>query len=518
MKTSSDLLWRLIQSLNSPERLFFKRNFSAGRDSNRHLYLKLFDAVSAQKKYDEAAILKKFAPSLNKKNIAFQKHYLHQQVCDALIAYENRRGAGQEDLYQQVQMIRLYRRKGLLEEAHSIWDKAVRKARHSESFAILNLLKSEFEKMILFSNLHTSYDELHSVFRNNLITYTEYAEMITLRDVYTETLLLKRKAHYDIDEELKERIGYLMEKISGFTTPTRNRSFWYGHYYRMSLATLYYLQNRIPESLELLQQIRSDWIKDTRFLVTHGEYYIELLYMINFAGVLNGSFGYVKEVFQDPVNELIREPVLRANFEAIRFLALNKIYNKSAQYTEVGRLIGDMKKQYPQWEPVLNADLNRTICFSLGIGFFVMEQYDEALFYFKRGIQWFRDGARDEYRSLGHLLLLMTAYCQNNSRMFDSEYRSTYSYFYRRKKKNPFETAMVQCLQHTFYLDNHRQKTTEFRKTISVFEQHKENVVQQISVSIFNFPGWLESRIRRISYRRYVEQKVKEEKQVVSLT
>ena len=64
MNTSSDFLWRLIHSLSSSEKLFFKRNF-VGADSQA-LYIKLFNAISIQKNYNEENILKKFTPQLNK--------------------------------------------------------------------------------------------------------------------------------------------------------------------------------------------------------------------------------------------------------------------------------------------------------------------------------------------------------------------------------------------------------------------------------------------------------------------
>lgn len=510
LKTPSDFLWRLIHSLSRNEKLFFKRDYKEGLSLSNHLYVQLFDAIAAQKNYDEKALLKKFTPALNANNIAFQKHYLQRQVCEALIRYEKIRDKEQEDLYRQVQLVRIFRKKGLVEEAQLVWEKAVRKARGSESFALLNLLKTEFEKMILFSNLQTPYDELHALFRNNLITYTEYAEMITMRDIYTETLLLKRKAHFDMDEELRNRISGLLEQVSGYTPYQQRRSFWYRHYLRMSRATLLYLQNRPGLSLELLQECFEEWKINSRFLLTHGEYFIELLYMINYAGILCGSYSYVTKVFNDPVSELIHEPVQHANFEAIKFLALNKICNKTARYAEVSRLLSQVKRQYIKWEAVLNADLNRTLTLSMGIGYFVLEQYDDALYFTKRGIQQFREGARDEHVAIAHLLLLLITYSMNNSRLFDSEYRSAYSYFYKRKKKHPFETALVQCLHRSFYQKDHGAKLKEYKKAMDVFRKNREDVVQQMAVSIFNYPGWLQSRAERISYRQYVERSVKQ--------
>lgn len=496
--------------MNSAEKLFFKRNFSAAKPSKQRLHLKLFDAIASQKKYDEAAVIRKCSPELNKKNIAFQKHYLQRQLTDSLLLYESQHNDS-SDIYKMIQKVRLYRKKGLLDEAHTTWKKAVPFARRSESFAMLNLLKTEFEKMLLFSSLHTSFDELHSLFQDNIITYTEYAEMITLRDIYTETLLLKRKVHYDIDDELRERIFLLLEKVSQCTPYAQSRSFWYGHYYRMSKAVLLYLLSDINQSLILFKEVLDDWKKNSRFLATHGEYYIELLYMINYAGILQGSYDYVTAVFNDPLNDLLNEPVQRANFEAIKYLALNKIYNKTARYNEVKKLVGSMKSRYLLWEPLLNADLNRTVNLSLGIGCFVLEQYDDALYFTKRGITWFKDGVRAEHTSVAHILLLLISYCMNNSRLFDSEYRSTYAYFYKQKKKQPFETALVQCLHRSFYMKDNKKKAEEYKKALQVFEQNEKNLVQQMTVSIFNYPGWLISKVERISYRQYVEKKVKQE-------
>lgn len=503
--------------MTANEKLFFKRNFAVNGYRSKPLYLKLFDAIAAQNKYNEEAILKKFNPELTKKNIAFQKHYLQKQVSEAIAQYDNRNSTG-HDIYNQILLIRVYRKKGLLDEAHALWKKAAVKARATESYAKLNLLKTEFEKMILFSSVHTSYDDLHTVFKGNIITYTEYAEMITLRDIYTEVLLLKRKAHFDLDDELKQRINLLLERVNTTNTTPNRRSFWFRHYFGMSKATLLYLLQDIATAFALLKDVWQDWSESQNFIGTDGEFYIELLYMINYAGILQGEYDYVMQVFNHAINQLIKEPVQRANFEVIKFLALNKIYNKTARYDEVEKLNRLMKSRYRQWEPVLNTDLNRTINLSLGIGSFVLEEYDEALYYIKRGITYFKEGVREEHEAVAQILLLLTCYCMDNPKLFDAQYRTTYNYFYKRKKKQPFETALVQCLHRTFYMTDIAGKVDEYRRSLSVFEKNKDNLIQQLNFSIFNYHAWLTSRAERIPYRQYVERKVKKGDSSLSFT
>jgi len=234
------------------------------------------------------------------------------------------------------------------------------------------------------------------------------------------------------------------------------------------------------------------------------------MYLINYAGILNGSYDYVSDAFNDGINELIQQPSQRASFEALKYLALNKIYNKTARYNEVEKLARFMKLKYRQWEPALNSDLNRTVNISLGIASFVLEQYDDALYFTKRGITYFKDGTREEHSAVANILLLLITYNMDNSRLFDAQYKTTYTYFYKRKKKHPFETALVQCLHRTFYMKDNKSKIAEYEKTLAVLEQNKDDIVQQMTFSIFNYHGWLISKVQRIKYRQYVERKVKQ--------
>ncbi len=507
MNTSSDFLWHLIQSLSRNEKLFFKRNYTTGSQSEKRIYIKLFDALAKQKKYDEKAVLEKFAPAINKKNFASQKFYLQKILSESLLQYDTRDSTSHE-IYNDIQLIRIYRKKGLFDEAHTTWKKAIIKARNTESFAFLNLLKSEFGKMILFSGNQTRYDELHSIFKDNIITYNEYSDMITLRDIYTETLLLKRKAHFDFEENIKTRVNSLLHVVNTMDAVSPAHSFWYRHYLQMNKATLMYLLNELPGSLVLLKQTWSDWKMNQQYLETDSEYYIELLYMINYAGILQGDYNYVEEIFQDPINALVGL-AQRGNFEAIKYLALNKIYNKTARYGEVEKLVTYMKARYKLWEPVLNADLNRTLNLSLGIASFALEKYSDALYFTKRAIAYFRDGAREEHVSVANMLLLLITYNLNNSRLFDAQYRSTYGYFYKQKKKHPFETALVQCLHRTFYMKDQAGKKDFYQRTLSLLEKNKEDKVQQMAFTIFNYPAWLRSKIERIPYREYVAKKLK---------
>lgn len=494
--------------MSSTEKLYFRRNFTQLRTAEKSIYLKLFNVIERQKKYDEVAIIKKFSPLISHRNLASQKHYLYKQLCEALL-YCDSLNDNTHAIYRDIQLIRMFRKKGMLDEANALWKKTVLKARRAEAFALLNLLKAEFGKMILFSGNQTGDDELHAIFRGNIISYSEYTEMMNLRDIYTEVLLLKRKAHFDIDEKLKARIEILLEMVQKTEDSYPAHSFWFRHYQRMNKATLLYLTHDIAGSLSLLHEVWEDWKLHPHYLETESEFYIEVLYMINYAGILKGEFDFVENVFNDPIHVKIGH-AQRANFEAVKYLALNKIYNKTARYNEVEKLIDYVKAKYREWEPVLNADMNRTLTMSAGIASLVLEQYSDALYFIKRGLSEYREGGRKEQEAVGHLLLLLITYSINNARLFDAQYRSTYNYFYKKQKKRAFETSLVQCFHRTFYMTDKKEKQEAFKHTLNVIEKTKNDKVQQMAFSIFNFPGWLNVMIQRIPYRQYVQKTVRD--------
>jgi hypothetical protein len=519
MNTPTSVLWQLIQSMNRNERLFFKRIFTERGGNKVSLYVKLFDAIAVQKKYNEETILLKLSPSITKKNIAFQKHYLHNQLNESLIEYCNRNNIEQQ-IYKNIQLIRINRKKGLLNEALALWKKTMKKARKVELFAMSQLLKKEFEKMILFSSVQVKYDDLHALFRSNIMTYDEYTEMITLRDLYTEVLMLKRKAHFDFDDELKNEIVSLLQKVKQRKQGLKSRSFWYRHYTRMCYATLIYLSNEPDSSLSLIRDAIQDWIVNKSFIESDTEHYIELLYMVNYSGIRHKAYEYVEFVFNHQANELITEEVHKANFEAVKYLALNKVYHKTARYDEVAKLVKNIKEKYTKWEPLLNAELNRTVCFSVGISCFVLDNFTESLQFIKRGVTYFKDGTREEQFIFANLFLLLIQYNINNTKFFDAQYKSTYAYFYRKGKTNSFEKTLMHCFHDTFYLTSFKEKNKLFQKAVDELDLNRESDVQNQTLGIFNFHGWLLSQIQRIPYKEYVQKKYDKEthKEKESLT
>ena len=83
MKPTADL-HALISVLTPNEKGYFKKQCQASGSTSRK-YTKLFDAIAAQEKYDEAALKKKLNDVVLVRNLSSEKNYLYHLILETLI-------------------------------------------------------------------------------------------------------------------------------------------------------------------------------------------------------------------------------------------------------------------------------------------------------------------------------------------------------------------------------------------------------------------------------------------------
>ena len=81
---ASDELYKLIKSLSSSEKRFFKIYASRHVIGKENNYVLLFDAIALQKSYSEKAIKVKFSGEPFMKRFAAVKNYLHLLIIKSM--------------------------------------------------------------------------------------------------------------------------------------------------------------------------------------------------------------------------------------------------------------------------------------------------------------------------------------------------------------------------------------------------------------------------------------------------
>src|SRR4051812_37900043 len=117
MKTPDDSLFRLIKSLSRNEKGYFKKYSSMHIIGGENNYIRLFDAIEKQKKFNEEAIKKHFSEGKIIKQFSSAKNYLFTLILESLESYNSGMEA---ELIRQQNYIGILIQKGLYKEAGKV--------------------------------------------------------------------------------------------------------------------------------------------------------------------------------------------------------------------------------------------------------------------------------------------------------------------------------------------------------------------------------------------------------------
>ncbi|HTO15481.1 MAG TPA: hypothetical protein VLZ83_06905 [Edaphocola sp.] len=497
-----DYLWLVIHSFTSQEKRYFKRDFLKTRGMEvLPLFVQLFDVLVKQEDYDEDEILKLLSPNLTKSNLSYTKNYLFEQLCNALVIIEQQLESDAR-LNRELNLIRAFRRKGLYLHALKIWKKAISYARDLEKYPHVLLLKEEYRKLQLYHNPKVKQSELQQEYDSGKIFMDEISNLFELQELQFKALLMRRRAHFNLNEKDKLELEKFINAPSLQEKP-KSPSFLMQHYFLNVKSILSYLKG-MDECYDLAYENIIAWHNNDKYISTFPEDYIEVLYIFYYASILAKRYEHIEAVFNYPGNHALSDISHNSYFETLKFLALNRIYNIQGDYNKVSEILKTVKQNIEEWNKYVNIELIRTLYLSSGIASFALEDFEDAYYFIKQGLFLFNDQTRKEQFSFSYIFLLFICFEMKNPYMFEQQYKATYTYFYKSRKPLPFEKKILQALVKASVTNNRTDQKIIFQELFKSLEKSKSNSTQQLFFNFFNIPAWLESKIHRVPYKDWI--------------
>ena len=165
MKTPSNDLFLLIKSLTKSERRYFRQFAARHIIGEQNQYLSLFEAIDAQKEYDESALKLSIEGTSYAKYLAVAKQYLQEQILESLHLFHQYKDP-EEKIKKQLHLSKVLIQKKLLEQAERLLKKTRRLMEKqaawecgAELIATERKLKRS-QKALNTKNVETSYQTL----------------------------------------------------------------------------------------------------------------------------------------------------------------------------------------------------------------------------------------------------------------------------------------------------------------------------------------------------------------------
>jgi len=164
----SEELFKLIHSLTRSEKRFFK--ISSTQLSGEKNYVKLFDFIDSQQKYDEQAIKVAFKNEAIVRNLPSEKNYLYRQILKSLRAYHTNNSVN-SIIQKIIKNIEILYAKALYKECGKYIEKVKKIAVNNEKFHYLDeivlweyrLLEESLDRLELKKDVNQLIDELQNI-------------------------------------------------------------------------------------------------------------------------------------------------------------------------------------------------------------------------------------------------------------------------------------------------------------------------------------------------------------------
>jgi len=495
MKTST-ALFELIKSMSKTEKGYFKKftaRSTAKEKKHKNNYIRLFEAIDRQKKYDEQLLLQLFAKEKFAKNFSWTKKYLYDQILSSLEAFH----ASKSEEVQVKQLIGqsqiLYNR-GLFKQCAKLLAKAKKKAITYECLLLLlEILTIERDLIV-----HLETKNVKGKLTQLLQERQHILQQLQNRESYLELncrLYIHAKSSMSVHapqtiEELDKIIKHPLLQAE------KNALSFIACIYFFSCHSIYYnILGQAEKAYDYAKKLVHLWDKFPHFKQQSPERYIAA---INNLLIRSRRL----EKYEETINYL---DSLRAidsgghvDLEIKQFLA---IYNNEMsllvnqkKYEQAILLLPEMEQHLQLYENKLSKEWRLAFYVTATDLHFRTAKYEEALHWVNKILSNANIGIRKDLYTSARLLKLVLHHELQHDFLVEHISRSTQRYMEKTEPLSKLEKSILHFIKDAA-IKNSPPSTTDYaqlRRELAALATQK---TEQKLFSFFNYIGWLDRKL-----------------------
>lgn len=522
MKKPSTDLYDLIQSMTPQQKINFKVFYkkTASKDS---VYMRLFEAISSQKEYDESKILKEFNKTNGRKWLTTAKVRLFNMIIRTITLYES-------DLDTQIQeklhAARIFQRKGLFKLAYQLIKQVRKLTEQYEKFELMpQILDAEralvskffFKKKRLSEHIKLNKEHEKLIQNIHELSLNKAAMYLSISYGAVKGLARNKREINQLRKQLK-----LPEK-----EPLKDKS---KIYYYATYANFYRLVGNFEESYKFSQQTVSTIELRKEFIEDNIRMYIASLHNLVLVQQEAKKLENAKVNLEKLKNILpgYKSYKTQASFSIKKISGMTKTelgtYLESVYMIETNQylLTGEFEKGVKRIDAI-KADLERfshltygnktvsvIIHYNFAYLYFGVEKYEEALDWLNIVLNNESSYLQEDLFAITKVANLIFHYELGNENLLEHFVRSTYRFLYKRKRLYKIEDAILSFIRKKLpETRNQKDMIKHFSDLKKDLEKIAEEPYQARVMDHFDFISWLESKISKKPFLEVIRQKKK---------
>ncbi|MFN6013088.1 MAG: hypothetical protein ACK47F_00165, partial [Flavobacteriales bacterium] len=497
------------------EKRFFK--LSSSLQAGDKNYLKIFDFIEAQSRYDEDELKKSFKNETFIKHLPSEKNHLYKLVLKSLRSYYSEQSISSM-LKQEIKNVEILYNKALYKECEKFVSRAKQLAREHEKFyywfELLSWEKKLLEEAYESGEFSTNLDELVS---EEEMVISKLRNLAEYQVIYSKINLVFRSGGFTrtlAERNVVEGIAdYHLIKGKNTALSTRASSMCY-YIKGLCAATnrnyedSYQFFNRTREILDKNPDIKAD--SGQRYVMTLSHLlrcYIEskdfekASSLIHDMRALEGKKGF------NSMDIMVRLFTSTYNLELM-------ILHTKGDFNSSVSLIAEIEKQQEELGDKVSKEQEILLTYNKAYSFFGIGDFKKALSYINIVLNDNEQNLRQDIYSFARLFNLVLHYELENYDFLEYIIKSTNRYL--SKQERDFEVENV-CIKHIKKLS----KTISSTDRVIILEKMKDELDvllkdhnERVVLEYFNITAWVTSKIFKISFSEAVQEELLSEKTV----
>lgn len=513
-KSTSDQLFRLIKSLTTAEKRYFKIFASRHSIGGKNEYVNLFDAIDKQTEYDESKLVGLFKNSTFAHSPAIAKNRLFETVLKSLHAFHADSSVDVE-LQRLMHSTEILFKKSLYEESRKVINRAKKLAqKYEKHFMMLEIYR--WEKKLL---------EKDSYAGSNI-------EDITGMNQHDQELLEKIKNYNDF-WYIKSRLFLLLNKkgkvrdtteLNNFKTIIDNTllqnegsalsyetRYLYYHIYSAYYFGIGDYKNSyiyIGKHLDLIEKHADIFGEEPN------KYFAVLSNMIYLCTQLR-KFSEIP-VYLKKLKEIPQSSIKKMNEDlgiklfSSTYSAELSLYIQTGEFDKAFGLIDEIEAGLAKYKNKISKVRISFFYFNIAVVFFAIDDYSGALKWINKLLNDSDIDSSQDIHCMGRVLNLIIHLEIGNNDLIPYTFRSTQRYLNKRKRIYRFESVFLNFINKLSKADDPAEVRNCYHTLRPELQTLSKDPFEKSVFEYFDFITWVEGKYLSIPFREMVRKKIEQ--------
>lgn len=497
MKTVSDDLFRLIRSLNKPEKGFFKKYAAKNAASGKQNYITLFDAIDKMEEYDEEKLRKQLKNESFIKQLPVYKVYLFNLILKSLHLFGSVDNA-ESRLTEMLINVKILNSRALYKEAAKQLKKAKELAyKFNNMRFILETLSLE-RSLILFNPDKSSFEKRKNVYKEQqdfILRLNDYYDFNWYCDWMT--ILVDQKADFKEGEKIKE-----MDKI--ISAPLMQTELIAGDYntklFQIHTHLLYHSAKRDNERIHEYLKKEILLAEKNRHIIDDNpqNYSFALINFLLCSSTLNRrndvretiiKLGNLRRRLKNKISQQqeINIFLYASNIEML-------IYENNCDLKR-GRIKAKaIEKDLKKFGEKVPAQRRIILLTDLAYFYFTDEDYDTALKFINTVLNEASSNFRSDVYEFSRIFQLLVHFELGNYDLLEYLVDSVNKFFKEKKKTLKQEAVVIEFFRKAVKAGDDDMAEL-YDETLYKLKKEKADEEKEGFLIYYDFPAWIESKI-----------------------